>query len=120
MRLRPFFVFLFGLASVACSSNQEKTQELFTNEDNYYDYNYYKEPVDDPLTDFSVPYTRPAYQEPEVYYDEIQMMQDFSGEKDEPENAPEEVKEVERKGPRGFLYDGSPPPKSSEWFFEDY
>ncbi len=118
MHWRPFFIFI-GLVLSGCSSNQEKTQELFTDEDNYYDYNYYEDPVD-PLTNFSTPYTRPVYQEPEVYYDEIQMMQDFSDDESEKENTPEEVKEVERKGPRGFLYNGPPPPESSEWFFEDY
>lgn len=108
---------IMSLGLFSCSSNQEKTQDVFTDEDNYYDYNYYEDPVD-PLTSFSTPYTRPEYQEPETYYEEVQMMQDFS-DVDEGEDF-EEVEKVERKGPRGFLYEDTPPPKASEWFFEDY
>ena len=111
------FIGLVGIAFLSCSSQQEKTQEVFTEDDNYYDYNYYEEPID-PLTNFSQPYNRPVYQEPEVYYEEIQMMQDFTDEEESSES--EEVKQVEREGARGYLYENTPPPESSEWFFEDY
>jgi hypothetical protein len=112
------FTAVIGLALLSCTSKQEKTQELFTEEDNYYDYNYYDDPID-PLTDFSRPYNRPVYQEPEVYYEEIQLMQDFSNEEKKNSDS-EEAEQVEREGARGYLYEGEPPPRSSEWFFEDY